>query len=628
MKKIGMVLGLLWPLWVSAQDHSWDEAHARITSDHAVMRGDQMIVPAGRYNTISPIGNVAIVSKDRLVGLINSEGRPITPLKYNYLDHIDGVSNGSWILAVLETPDGQPLRGMIDTQGRTIVEPAWDDVELVTQRIHPEQGGPVQTQGVAFMLKQRRLIGFADLRGKVTVPPSYTQATQVRKDDSVFLLSAAKSNALCDVATGQCPVPATTQPLRLIDPERGHGVLLMGEPGRMGVITHQAKALLAPEMDDIQVIEQPRSRSTLLSYRRGQQRRWAFLRPNLTGGVDLADTDAPLPEGSLYDGHREAQSRRALIDARYLPEGIATPEEVRQAQRSGRLKHPLFPSIQISDWQAYVSFSELTSQASPLVDNSTLVRCTWTGGWRLLAPPTERGTPPRQACALPPDQGLHFRQEPDGSMTCVDCEPLALPTRWIQQSMATGTQRCAKPPATWSQADTDRDYAQWVGAWARHWSKWLRGEQPDPQNEGLPLVRPSSRAMSTLSSLVQDEESLIRALGLDPKKAPKGRYVDHLVKWLKAAKPEASGGIYPDPLASKDGACDEVWYVSMPGLKDKLAKSNRGFPLMSGYHLPPSGQFERNAYPFLTFQRTSKGLALAGISREFLQLVWWMEGGQ
>jgi len=41
--------------------------------------------------------------------------------------------------------------------------------------------------------------------------------------------------------------------------------------------------------------------------------------------------------------------------------------------------------------------------------------------------------------------------------------------------------------------------------------------------------------------------------------------------------------------------------------------------------LPPMGEFRRNAYPFLTFLRTPQGLQLAGVSRELLQSLLWLE---
>ena len=52
-------------------------------------------------------------------------------------------------------------------------------------------------------------------------------------------------------------------------------------------------------------------------------------------------------------------------------------------------------------------------------------------------------------------------------------------------------------------------------------------------------------------------------------------------------------------------------------------------PDAMGLGLPPAGRLERQAYPFLTFSRgEGGGLQLTGVSREFLQAVWLLEGGR
>lgn len=137
--------------------------------------------------------------------------------------------------------------------------------------------------------------------------------------------------------------------------------------------------------------------------------------------------------------------------------------------------------------------------------------------------------------------------------------------------------------------------------------------------------------MSTLSAVTRRPEALLNDIGFDVKQAPNVNLGQALLKWIRRAEPVGDGGLYPEPEVEFAGQCAQVWYVRLPGL-DKLMRTRpakAGQPFAMGLGLPPAGRLERQAYPFLTFSRgEGGGLQLTGVSREFLQAVWLLEGGR
>ena len=104
-----------------------------------------------------------------------------------------------------------------------------------------------------------------------------------------------------------------------------------------------------------------------------------------------------------------------------------------------------------------------------------------------------------------------------------------------------------------------------------------------------------------------------------------------LIQWIQKAEPVGSGGLYPEPEVEFAGACPQVWYLRWPELDQRMRGRARvaGQPFDLGWGLPPAGTLARHTTPFLTFSRGEDGgLRLTGISREFLQALWLLEGGR
>lgn len=612
-------------------EREWRDAGLQITTDQAVQRASdgQLIVPAGRYESIRPQGPVALVGRQDRFGLIDTQGRPLTPLSYSHIERIWRRGTHAWFAVTVEGPGGNLRDGVMDETGRMLVEPAWEAISLMKPLEDEEAASGEPPAQALFRVQRGGRIGVVNLAGRITIAPLFARLIQLDDKGTMVLLEHGRQQALCDAATGECPFALGQQPLRPLDPDLDEGQLVVaGTPGRLGLFDLRGREILPMVHDELALARPDPGRQPSLAVRKGLRRQWLALQRERDGRWLTSPTAPPRVEPAYYDEHPQARRDRAVIDARYLPVGLHTADQIEAALQDGRMQTPLLPSIQLSDRRAYVQFSAFTPRHPEQTWPELMVRCGSPGGFRLLAIEVQPHKDLQQACEADPQGGLRFARQGDGmQLTCLNCEASGLPMQWLREDPA-GAAGCDTPPPGWSEPAARQAYARWVKEWARLWRPILRGDALTRDERWADLVAPQSRAFATLAQLRHDDQSVARSLGMTLQDAPQAALTDRLIDWLLKARPVRSGGLYPEPDATLAGLCAEVWYLELPGVQVRL-RGPRGAdaPLLEPYALPATGTLQRGVYPFLTFHHGPKGLQLAGVSRELLQMVWWLEGG-
>ncbi len=93
-----------------------------------------------------------------------------------------------------------------------------------------------------------------------------------------------------------------------------------------------------------------------------------------------------------------------------------------------------------------------------------------------------------------------------------------------------------------------------------------------------------------------------------------------LLGQLRRSLPAGAGGDYPEEAQSPFPPGLSVWYMHIDS-SDAIDDRCFGPGVFDTYHLPPSGTFERKAYPFLVFEDRRPALRLGGISAEFVAVL-------
>lgn len=167
-------------------------------------------------------------------------------------------------------------------------------------------------------------------------------------------------------------------------------------------------------------------------------------------------------------------------------------------------------------------------------------------------------------------------------------------------------------------------YQQWLDAF-RQDLQTLR-QSPDPANADIDALFaktlvPGSRATQVVKSLVQA-----------PGASTHGeiRFVGILRVFLGALSESVvagDGGIYPDTQDAYKSQTLRVRYMHVDG-GGRLERYFNNPEIFKPYRLPDPGAFERNAYPFLLFEDSHGTLRLGGVSKEFWDLVKFMDALQ
>lgn len=96
---------------------------------------------------------------------------------------------------------------------------------------------------------------------------------------------------------------------------------------------------------------------------------------------------------------------------------------------------------------------------------------------------------------------------------------------------------------------------------------------------------------------------------------------------LSDAVVAGDGGIYPETQPAFQHPALRVMYVHVDG-GGRLERYFNDPEVFKPYRLPAPGVFARNAYPFLLFEERDGKLRLGGVSKEFWDLVTFMDALQ
>lgn len=167
-------------------------------------------------------------------------------------------------------------------------------------------------------------------------------------------------------------------------------------------------------------------------------------------------------------------------------------------------------------------------------------------------------------------------------------------------------------------------YQQWLTDF-RQDLQTLR-QSPDPANADIDkmfakTLVPGSRATQLVKSLAKapggSTHGEIRFVGVQRV------FMGALAQSVVAG----DGGVYPDTHDTYKLQTLRVRYMHVDG-GGRLERYFNNPEIFTPYRLPDNGVYARNAYPFLLFEDSQGGLRLGGVSKEFWDLVKFMDSLQ
>jgi hypothetical protein len=617
MRALALTTGLGLSGWAAA------EAPLPVADQtHVVATAARMGSDAGHFDAIRPVGKVAIARRGDCRHLIDAAGKLLTSTCYAEMWPLEDEDAALFGVRI-EGGDRKLRAGVIDAQGRTVLEPRWDRFERNTLT---RNGRDI----AYFVVTRDGRSGSFDAAGKEIFPPRFDRADRRDYHDPLYRVAEGKLEGLCDLSRGTCPIPVQYRELRQIDDPFLDDQLYVAQLGnKRGVITVANVTVIPFDYDRIRMLERNTMGPTDLEAHQGFVATRFRLARDDGKQWHARTTPGPVIGDQPYDLNLQALKEKPVLDARYLPDGMLTEAEVLAAARAGRLREAVFPSIQIADRRAFVNFGQF-AHAGKAMQAPAMTVCREADGFSLL-PKTDADDDGNAACARGGSRALHFRNDGAAALQCADCARQGLPTHW-RLAAAAPRNACTAAGSDWSAAAARRDYADWLGRFEHDAPKWLAPEGDSRRSkEGTvdeleSSVATNSRAVSMLAALSLDPQRMADQLDGIPAGVPWPSLGMRLMALLKNVEPAGYGGVYPESDDRYAHTCSEVWYVKLPGLDAATAAAK--VPGIEKYALPPAGEFRRRAYPFLIFARDRHGMCLAGISREFLQAWLWLDFGR
>lgn len=607
----------------------WARARAVVVDRQALYTAQgELLIPTGRYFSIQPQANRAIVGQGRSrYGLIDTRGKEVVPPRYDGLWALSGDDERERFGIRVSGLNGDRY-GMIDADGKRLIAPTWTALraDSANDSKHRQREDEPAPRRAYLQVHQGHQVGLYDLDGKQLLAPIYDEFSTDDYGTPWMLVRKGGQSGLYDLFERKF----TIAPGKFADLLALRGIGTDDElftarwRGRTGVVDRAGKVVVPFEYDTLVVSD--RLSSTLAGSRARKLNGIALERGD-DGQWRIRDDQRPVYVEQRYDAHPLAVLLGARIDARYVPEGYDSAAGITAAFAAGKLEDANAPSILLSDQLAYVGFGNLrlprTRPALPMA----MTVCREDEGFRLLttAPADARAGDAGQACA-DEHAALQFHGDLGGQLICEACARLGYPRVWLRQDVGPS---CALPD--W-QAETAA--AQWRAWQSRFGAAWKALPSPtaglaatqliaDTEHALEASLAPTSRASLALAAArigqSQWDELLPRGAQVDAR-----QLTDAVIEAMLRAVPAGQGAAYPEP-SNRLPQCTRVWYLKIEDIEAAVRAYEGPTPLAwaNAFRLPAAGRLVRNAYPFATFAESEGQLRLAGISREFVEAVAW-----
>lgn len=607
----------------------WPEANALIVDGSKLVAPDgKLLMPAGRYRRIEPVGKYAIVERNDKFGLIDSNRKEVVEPKFAVLASMSHDDDSDRFLVALEGFHGRRY-GMIDAKGKLLMQPIFSEIEREGADYAIDPTNVIAKRFYYLNVSRDDKLGLYDLDGKALLEPIYgTIHAHHSGTPWMLVIDERRRRGLYNVALRKFTIPmgAFDQLAPYDEIGQGDELYEFRRNGRYGVVDRNGRVIV-PGNYDLFVVSD-RVAPVLAGVREGKPEGMALVR-DTNGTWRALPERRPVVTAPGHDGHPIAALLDARIDARFLPEGYETPEQITAAVADGRLAQANPPSIQVSGETAYVGFGNFKASARVGTLPNTMAVCFDAEGLRLLTKAPFDGRKPGggRACDDARAPALHFKGELEAQLECVECARYGIPKVWKRQHDAVA---CTLAP--WQPEAAAARWNAWQTAMQSAWNAASPDAPPTTnanasqyavKNALAELVDPDTPVATALAALRLGKPSWAQAQA-QARNVDADRVARTVLDWLWRAQPAGDGGRYPEPRSDLP-QCARVWYLKLDELEAAM-RAHTGDPKQAWggqYALPPAGELVRDAYPFASMTETADGLRLTGISRELIEMAAW-----
>jgi hypothetical protein len=420
------------PITEGQQVSWWDGGHLLIVNTGSGDQDDSYalnarlneIIPHHHYAVMKPYGDRLAVYDGTHWGLLSSQLAIVAPLQYDRLNSLHTGPHSLFVFGTASQGDNFKY-GVIDSDGKTIISSAWDSINLTLLNppgtaTHAER---MPDAPAYYVVSKDQKLGVFSSTGALLLPVEYDEIEPVDQEDSRLVAIRNGHAELVDGWTGKVLLPPDYEMLKLLD---GYDNLLLArKAGKLGILT-MAGTTVVPFVYDAFIDSDALSHTVLLAQNK------QTVKLTLTRSVnDLWTANSSSKEllGKPCDSNPVVNLIHPPVTECYLPEHFSTEQQVLNAFHHGELREATWPSLQISDKQAFLFLGEFPSARLPLLPN-ILPLCQTAKGFEILL--TSKGSKATtQLCQDVSQHRLTFSHSNSKTLYCKECAALDLPDIWV-----------------------------------------------------------------------------------------------------------------------------------------------------------------------------------------------------
>ena len=211
-----------------AEIEGWGDDRLILDADRVIGIDGRVVVAPGSYASIRQASETRAIVFDKgrdKAGVIDRDGRVVVSPEWDYIEPLNGNSDGWMRVVTGGMPHAGGKVGVIDMDGRVLLQPRWEGVDLRGAR----DAAPF------FQVERDGKVWFLDVHDEPLFEQPFDAVHPIDREGAYLVERNGKSGLCTNVAERRCPIPVEYDELMDFD-QAPSGLWIALKDGRLGVL--------------------------------------------------------------------------------------------------------------------------------------------------------------------------------------------------------------------------------------------------------------------------------------------------------------------------------------------------------------------------------------------------------
>ncbi|MGY0653019.1 WG repeat-containing protein [Luteimonas sp. A537] len=216
----------------------WGEDRLILDAERVIGADGRLVVAPGEYTSVRQSSDMRAIIFDKAqgkAGVIDRDGRWVVQPEWDYIETLGGFSHGWMRVVTGGMPNAGGKVGVIDMAGQIILQPRWEGVDL----------HDAKTAMPFFQVERDGQVWFLDLHDEPLFEAPFDAVHRIDRGGTYLVERDGKTGLCIDVADARCPIPVEYDQLVGFD-QAPSGLWIAQKEGRLGVLQQTDGHVVVP----------------------------------------------------------------------------------------------------------------------------------------------------------------------------------------------------------------------------------------------------------------------------------------------------------------------------------------------------------------------------------------------